>query len=68
MSKIILDIPEETHEKLKALAKDDDRSLVKYIIHGLEYLVNMPVPYHKKIKIIKENKNASKTKHTRQYI
>lgn len=60
MSKIILDIPEETHEKLKALAKDDDRSLVKYIIHGLEYLVNMPVPYHKKIKIIYDNNDNDK--------
>ena len=47
MPKIILDIPDDIHEKLKVYAKQDDRSLTKYIIHGLEYLVNMPVPYHK---------------------
>lgn len=49
MSEIKIKLDEETHEKLKMLAKDDDRSLTKYITRGLIYLANMPVPYHKKI-------------------
>ena len=47
MPKLIIEIEPETHKKLKMLALDDDRSLNKYITRGLEYLANMPVPYHK---------------------
>lgn len=47
MPKLIIEIEPETHKKLKMLALDDDRSLNKYITRGLEYLANMPIPYHK---------------------
>lgn len=47
MPKLIIEIEPETHKKLKMLALDDDRSLNKYITRGLEYLANMPTPYHK---------------------
>lgn len=49
MPKLIIEIDPDTHEKLKSQAKEDDRSLNKYLIRGLKYLANMPVPYYKKI-------------------
>ena len=39
----------ETNEKLKALAKDDERSLSKYLERGLIYLANIPGGYHTSI-------------------
>ena len=47
MPKLIIELEPDTHKKLKMLALDDDRSLIKYITRGLEYLANMPVPYHR---------------------
>lgn len=47
MPKLIIELEPDTHKKLKMLALDDDRSLNKYITRGLEYLANMPTPYHK---------------------
>lgn len=47
MPKLIIELEPDTHKKLKMLALDDDRSLIKYITRGLEYLANMPTPYHR---------------------
>lgn len=47
MPKLIIELEPDTHKKLKMLALDDDRSLNKYITRGLEYLANMPTPYHR---------------------
>ena len=47
MPEIKIKLTNEIHEKLKEYAKEDDRSLNKYITRGLEYLANMPTPYHK---------------------
>lgn len=44
MPKLIIELPTDTHEKLKEYAKEDDRSLKKYIERGLKYLSNNP--YH----------------------
>lgn len=49
MSKITLSMSKETNEKLKALAKDDERSLSKYLERGLIYLANIPGGYHTSI-------------------
>lgn len=47
MPKLIIELEPDIHKKLKMLALDDDRSLIKYITRGLEYLANMPTPYHR---------------------
>ena len=47
MPEIKIKLTNEIHEKLKEYAKEDDRSLNKYITRGLEYLANMPTPYHR---------------------
>lgn len=46
MPKIQIDVPKDTYEKLKSQAKDDDRSLTKYITRGMVYLANIPNGYH----------------------
>lgn len=46
MPKIQIDIPKDAYQKLKAQAKDDDRSLTKYITRGMTYLANIPNGYH----------------------
>lgn len=46
MPEIKIKIDLTTHEKLKQLAKEDDRSLTKYIERGLKYLANLPNGYH----------------------
>lgn len=45
MPEIKIKIAQNVHEKLKEYAKEDDRSLTKYIERGLQYLANNP--YHK---------------------
>lgn len=44
MPEIKITLDTEIHQKLKEYAKEDDRSLKKYIERGLEYLANNP--YH----------------------
>ena len=45
MAKITVDLDPDTHQKLKEYAKEDDRSLTKYIERGLKYLADHP--YHR---------------------
>ena len=59
MPKLIIELNPDTHKKLKMLALDDDRSLNKYLIRGLEYLANMPVPYHKLSQTIQPQTSTS---------
>ena len=51
MPELKIKLPDEIHQKLKELAKDDERSLAQYIIRGLKYLSEMPTPYHKLLNI-----------------
>lgn len=47
MPEIKVKIDPITHEKLKNFAKNDDRSLSKYLERGLKYLSDIPNGYHK---------------------
>ena len=42
MPKIQIEIPDIYYKKLKEFAKDDDRSLTKYITRGVIYLASIP--------------------------
>lgn len=55
MPKIQIEIPNDAYQKLKLHAKDDDRSLTKYITRGVQYLSNIPNGYHNNP--IQTNKN-----------
>ena len=50
MPEIKVTLDPEVHKKLKEYAKEDDRSLKKYIERGLKYLANNP--YHNKPGIV----------------
>ena len=50
MAKIMINLPNDVHQILKALAKSDERSLAQYVSRGLRYLADMPIPYHELIK------------------
>ena len=46
MPEIKIKIDISTREKLKQQAKEDDRSLAKYLERGLKYLADIPGGYH----------------------
>lgn len=46
MPKVQIDIPEDVYKQLKIFAKEDDRSLTKYLVRGMIYLSKIPNGYH----------------------